>query len=299
MPGPAERRLADPSGRGYHGRASDRNRERQIMAGLDVLAGDLLNVMRFYTRLPLPVFRFEQEPHALPDFRRAAWAIPVTGAVIGACGALAGGLAYLAGLSPLITATLAVAVQVTMTGAFHEDGLADSCDGLFGGATPERRLEIMKDSRIGTFGGAGLVFALLLRVLALSELFRLMGPAALILLPGIAALSRAVALMPVLLLRPAGSQGLAASVPLPDLPAWLLASAIGALVHAGACLWLDLPLGGLVAGLVALLLMPPLAALAQRKIGGHNGDILGACQQLAEIALLLALSAAANWRGPL
>ncbi|MCZ8260996.1 MAG: adenosylcobinamide-GDP ribazoletransferase [Beijerinckiaceae bacterium] len=269
------------------------------MAGLDVLAGDLLNVMRFYTRLPLPVFRFEREAHALPDFRRAAWAIPVTGAVVGSCGALAGGLAYLAGLSPLIGAALAMAVQVAITGAFHEDGLADSCDGLFGGATPERRLEIMKDSRIGTFGGAGLVFALLLRVLALAELFRLMGPAALALLPGIAALSRGVALMPVLILSPAGSQGLSASVPLPDLPAWLVAVTLGGVVHAGACLWLDLPLGGLVAALGALLLMPALAALARSKIGGHNGDILGACQQVAEIALLLALSSAANWRGPL
>ncbi|MCZ8374991.1 MAG: adenosylcobinamide-GDP ribazoletransferase [Beijerinckiaceae bacterium] len=269
------------------------------MPGLNVLAGDLLNVMRFYTRLPLPVFRFEREAHSLPDFRRAAWAIPVTGTVVGACGALAGGLAYLAGLSPQIAAAIALAVQVAITGAFHEDGLADSCDGLFGGTTRERRLEIMKDSRIGTFGGAGLVFVLLLRVLALAELFRLMGPAALALLPGIAALSRAVALMPVLMLPPAGSQGLAASVPLPDLPAWLLATAIGVLVHAGACLWLDLPLGGMVGGLVALLLMPALAALARHKIGGHNGDILGACQQIAEIALLLTLSSAANWRGPL
>lgn len=269
------------------------------MPGLNVLAGDLLNVMRFYTRLPLPVFRFEREAHALPDFRRAAWAIPITGSVIGACGALAGGLAYLAVLSPLIAAALAIAVQVAITGAFHEDGLADSCDGLFGGASRERRLEIMKDSRIGTFGGAGLFFTLLLRVLALAELFRLMGPAALALLPGIAALSRAVALMPVLLLPPAGSQGLSASVPLPDLPAWLLATGIGGLVHAAAALWLDLPLGGLLSAGLALMLMPAFAALARRKIGGHNGDILGACQQIAEIAMLLALSSAANWRGPL
>lgn len=269
------------------------------MPSLSLLAGDLLNVMRFYTRLPLPVLPFEREAHALPDFRRAAWAVPVTGALVGMLGALAGLLAYWAGLSTLIAATLAVGVQVAITGAFHEDGLADSCDGLFGGTTRERRLEIMKDSRIGTFGGAGLAFALLLRVLALGEMFRLMGPAALAVLPGIAALSRVAALFPVLVLPPAGSQGLAASVPLPDVPSWLKAMAIGLLLYAAGCLWIDLPLGGLVAAGLALGLMPALAALSQAKIGGHTGDILGACQQLAEIMLLLALSAAGNWRGPL
>jgi cobalamin synthase len=66
--------------------------------------------------------------------------------------------------------------------------------------------------------------------------------------------------------------------------------------NAGA---VDLPIGGLVAGLIALALMPAIAALARRKIGGHTGDILGAGQQVAEIALLMAISAAANWRGPL
>ena len=269
------------------------------MPSLPVLAGDLLNVIRFYTRFPLPVFRFEPEAHALPDFRRAAWAIPVAGALVGLGGALAGWLAYWAGLSALIAAGLAIGIQVAITGAFHEDGFADSCDGLFGGSTRERRLEIMKDSRIGTFGGAGLFFALLFRVLALGEMFRLMGPAALALLPGIAALSRVLALMPVLMLPSAGSAGLSASVPLPDMSAWLKALALGVAVYAGGSLWVDLSIGGLVAGLIALALMPAIAALARRKIGGHTGDILGAGQQVAEIALLMAISAAANWRGPL
>lgn len=269
------------------------------MPSLSLIAGDLLNVLRFYTRLPLPVFRFEPAAHAMPDFQRAAWAIPVTGMVVGLFGALAGGLAYALGLSTLIAATLAVTVQVVLTGAFHEDGLADSCDGLFGGATPERRLDIMKDSRIGTFGGAGLVLSLMLRVLALGELFRQMGPSALALLPALAALSRVLALVPVLLVAPASTSGLSASVPLPHLRGWLGALALALLPYGLAILWLDLPEGGLLALLFASALMPAAAGFAKARIGGHTGDILGACQQLAEIALLLALSAAGNWRGPL
>jgi adenosylcobinamide-GDP ribazoletransferase len=269
------------------------------MPSLSLIAGDLLNVLRFYTRLPLPVFRFEPAAHAMPDFQRAAWAIPITGMVVGLFGALAGGVAYALGLSTLIAATLAVTVQVVLTGAFHEDGLADSCDGLFGGATPERRLEIMKDSRIGTFGGAGLILSLMLRVLALGELFRQMGPSALVLLPALAALSRVLALVPVLLIAPAGSSGLSASVPLPHLRGWLGAFALALLPYGLAILWLDLPEGGLLALLFASGLMPAAASFAKARIGGHTGDILGACQQLAEMALLLALSAAGNWRGPL
>jgi adenosylcobinamide-GDP ribazoletransferase len=260
--------------------------------------GDFSKVLRFYSRLPIPVLASENDPHGMPDFSRATWAVPLVGAVIGSCGALVGLLTYLAGVSTYLSATLTIATLVIITGAFHEDGLADSCDGLWGGATRERRLDIMKDSRIGTYGAAGLMLALALRILALAELFRLSGPMALPLVIGVSAFSRPFALIPVLVLPPASGTGLAASVPMPGSRALGVALAIGLGLLALACFPANL-LPGLAMTLVALAAVLLVAIrLTRNKIGGHTGDILGACQQLSEITLLIGLSAAANWHGP-
>lgn len=262
------------------------------------LTGDFLKVLRFYSRLPAPQLRFETDPHALPDFSRAAWAIPFVGAIIGAVGAGIGLLAYLAGLSTLIAAVLTVAALVVATGAFHEDGLADTCDGLWGGATTERRLEIMKDSRIGTFGAAGLALSLALRIFALTEMFRLVGPYALLLVIGVAAASRPLALIPVLVLPPARPEGLGAGVPLPGPAALALSIGLGLAILAASAGRNDM-LAPAATGLIALIgVMAALIRIADRKIGGHTGDILGAGQQLVEITLLLTFSAAMNWSGP-
>jgi adenosylcobinamide-GDP ribazoletransferase len=260
--------------------------------------GLFLQVLRFYSRLPVPALAFEPEPHALPDFARAAWAIPLAGAIIGACGAAAGGFAYLLGLSTAVGAALTVAVLVAVTGAFHEDGLADCFDGFWGGATPERRREIMRDSRLGTFGVAGLALALALRVLALTELFRLIGPLSILAVIGIAAASRPLALLPVLFGPPAPGPGLGAATPMPGPGPLILAILIGGGILVAAIAPLGL-LPGLGAAMVAVLLALGLVTrLAETKIGGHSGDVLGAAQQVTEIVLLLGLSAAANWQGP-
>lgn len=254
--------------------------------------------LRFYSRLPVPQFSFDAEPHVLPDFSRIAWAIPIAGAVIGAIGGLAGAGAMLAGLSPMIAAALALATLVIITGCFHEDGLADACDGLWGGMTPERRLEIMKDSRIGAYGAAGLALSLLIRFAALTELFRLMGPFAGLAIPAVAGLSRVLALVPTLALEPARIGGLAASAPMPGARAILIALALGGGLFAGTCLLLDVA-PALWMCLVPLALVLILSiSLMRNKIGGFTGDLLGATQQLAEIALLLTLAAVISARGP-
>lgn len=272
---------------------------RTIKTRVAQMIGDYCKVLRFYSRLPTPVLSFETEPHALPDFTRATWAIPLVGATIGACGAGMGLLAYWAGLSTALAAAITIATLVIITGAFHEDGLADSCDGLWGGATRERRLEIMKDSRIGTFGAAGLMLSLVLRIFAVTELFRLVGPMALVLVIGISAASRPLALIPILALPPAQGTGLAASVPMPATGALILACLGGLALLAGGAFLLQL-LPGLGVSLVILtLVLMGAIRIARTKIGGHTGDILGACQQLAEITLLIGLSAAATWHGPM
>lgn len=258
----------------------------------------VLAVLRFYSRLPVPVLRWEANPHAMPDFSRDIWALPIAGAVIGATGAGLGFLALLTGIAPMIAAAITIATLVMITGAFHEDGLADCCDGLFGGATIERRLEIMKDSRIGTFGAAGLVLSLLARVLALGELIRLLGPAAMLLVIGIAACSRPLALIPVVMMPPATRTGLAARVPMPGRIGLAVSILVGLALLFLAAMMVQIDIGAVVAAISAGIAVLLVMRLARQKIGGHTGDVLGACQQVAEIALLIALSAAANWRGP-
>lgn len=121
---------------------------------------DLIACLQFYSRLPIPVLAIERRgpaPHLMPDFRRIVRMLPVAGLIIALPAALVLALAQKLGLPPVLAAIFAIAALVATTGAFHEDGLADSADGLGGGMSRERELEIMKDSRIGAFGGAALI----------------------------------------------------------------------------------------------------------------------------------------------
>src|SRR4051812_16406568 len=112
---------------------------------------DIAHCLRFYSRLPVPALPWEQNAHALPDFRRLVRVLPVAGLILGILPALALACACGLSLGPWLAAALAVTTATVTTGAFHEDGLADTADS-FGGSTRERRLEIMRDSRIGSFG---------------------------------------------------------------------------------------------------------------------------------------------------
>jgi adenosylcobinamide-GDP ribazoletransferase len=256
---------------------------------------DGVQMLRFYSRLPAPVLPFEGDPHRIPDFRRAPRALPLAGLAIALPAALALIVLHGLGLSPLLSAGLTLAVLVASTGAFHEDGLADCADGM-GAATTERRLDIMKDSRIGTFGGAALVLSLLLRAVALGESIAALGalPTAGLLL-AISAASRSLGLLPLALLPPARPGGFSAGVGRPT-PGTMatglgLAAALLLLAWQGA----GLPLAGLAAALTlaaAMALM--VCALARRLLGGQTGDVAGAAQQLAEIALLLAVTISAR-----
>src|SRR5262245_19788466 len=137
-------------------------------AELDAIADDLIAGLVFLTRVPASLFG--REIASPPDFRRGARTFPVIGALIGLDGGVM--LVVARGLheSPLVAAGLAVLTTMLLTNALHEDGLADTVDGFGGGATTERKLEIMDDSRIGTYGAAALIFSILFRVGALASL---------------------------------------------------------------------------------------------------------------------------------
>ncbi len=242
---------------------------------LRALADQLLSACALLTRLPLPDHR--------PAGAAAAWAWPLVGAGLGAIAALSAQALLALGIAPGPVAAATLALMALMTGAIHEDGLADTADGLMGGRTPDRRLEIMKDSRIGSFGALALLLVTLAAWSALSSLMA--SGRHLPALIAAAALSRAPMAALMAALPPARVTGLSASTGQPTPGVALIAAAL-----AGA---LALALLGRAAlgPLLAAVLLPLLLALAARRlIGGQTGDILGASQQLTFAATLSLLA---------
>jgi adenosylcobinamide-GDP ribazoletransferase len=251
-------------------------------------ARDLAACLRFFSRLPLPALPFDDDSHAALDLARLAPMVPIAGALLAAIGALALGLAHRLGLPPLVCATIAVSALVLVTGALHEDGLADVADGFGGGATRERKLAIMRDSRIGTFGAAALALSLMLRVCLLAALLGHGAGAAAAGLIVAGAASRGAALLPLTLLPAARADGLGAANALETggafaacLVAFIVAAALGV-----GFLGFGRAMLGFILALAAALAM---TWIARRQIGGQTGDVAGATQQMAEIACLCGL----------
>ncbi|MEH3145191.1 MAG: adenosylcobinamide-GDP ribazoletransferase [Methylobacterium frigidaeris] len=250
---------------------------------------DLAVCLRFFSRLPVPALPGEQDRHAVPDFRTAPRMLPVAGALIAVPAALAllGGHAL--DLGPFIAATLAALAATLVTGALHEDGLADVADGFGGGTTPERRLKIMRDSRIGAYGASALVLVYALRIGALATLLDRAGWRAALVLVLAAALSRTAALWPMVHLDPARPGGASHAVGRPGAAAHATAWGLClALLVAGGLLGLPW-LGLLLAAGLAWTAAWTLSRLSGRLIGGQSGDVVGACQQAAEVCVLLAM----------
>jgi len=216
----------------------------------------------------------------------AGWAFPLVGAGIGALAALAFLLAELLGLGPAPAALLALTASLAVTGAFHEDGLADTADGLAGGRDREQKLAIMRDSRHGTYGVLAIVLSIGLRAAALGSIS---GPihAGLALLAA-HAFSRGALPAAMHLLEPARADGLGAMAGRPSRAVAIIAAAIGAVIALATL--------GPATGIAALILaggaVALAALLARRQIGGYTGDVLGAFQQTGEIVMLLVAAAA-------
>lgn len=243
--------------------------------------GDIVEALALLTRLPLPAQAGQQPEHR---GARAAWAWPLAGVAVALLAGLVGWAALALGLPAALAAGLILATQIAATGALHEDGLADSADGLWGGQTRARRLEIMKDSRIGSYGVLALVLSLGLRwgaLAAISGAGGLFAP-----LVAAAVLSRAPMAVLMAAMPNARGAGLAQSVGRPGQDG----ATLGVLLALGLA-FIALGAGVLAPLFWAALATIALAAIAREKIGGQTGDILGATQQVAEIAALLALAA--------
>lgn len=241
--------------------------------------------LQFFTRLPIPRW-VGFEPHWL---HYASRYFPAVGIVVGAVAA-AIYLAALAVFPQTIAVLLSTAAGIYLTGAFHEDGFADTCDGLGGGATRERVLEIMTDSRIGAYGAIGIGMLLAVKVSALAALPAVVVAPALVLAH---VWSRVAATALIWRLHYAKGEGKAK--PLAQRMSggeFATGAATAALVSVVACSIGLLPWHALG---VALLLAAAAAVWQARKfarrIGGYTGDCLGAVQQLSEVAVYLALLA--------
>jgi adenosylcobinamide-GDP ribazoletransferase len=243
------------------------------------LPSDLLSAFALLTRLPLPN---HQSTGAA-----SAWAWPLVGAVLGALGATLASAALWLGVTPGVTAVLILALSAMLTGGLHEDGLSDTADGLYGGWTKARRLEIMKDSRVGSYGVLALVLVTLARWSALTAVLVFGGHWAALVATG--ALSRAPMALVMALLPNARGEGLSHATGRPSPATSLVALVLATAVAVSLTGWTAVPL--VFAALGAAIL---LAISALRRIGGQTGDVLGASQQLAEVACLAVLSARAG-----
>ncbi|PPD44254.1 MAG: adenosylcobinamide-GDP ribazoletransferase [Methylocystis sp.] len=251
-------------------------------------AADIRACLRFYSRLPIEPGR---DGHSMPDFGRVVWATPLAGAIIGAFGSASILAAHIVHLGPFLSAACAVSVLALATGALHEDGLADVADGFGGGATRDQKLAIMRDSRLGAYGALALCLATLLRVSAIAAIIDRGAFLAAFAIISAAALSRVAGLSPLLTLLPARVDGAGSSAATPSPSAMrhasYIASAIGLTpLLAGASLTQTV-----VSQMAAFGAALVVGKIADRQIGGYTGDVLGAAQQLAEIAVLMSLAA--------
>ena len=244
------------------------------------LFAGFLAATAFFTRLPV-------NPAPAGEWRLAdsAWAFPLVGAGIGGAAALALLLAQLIGLPGWPAALLSVLAGIALTGALHEDGLADTADGFCGGRDREEKLAILRDSRQGTYGVLAIVLSVLLRTAALAAIGDVIH-AGLALVAAHAA-SRAALPAAMIGLAPARHDGLGAMAGTPRAGGAIAAALIGAATALAALG----PVRGAIALCLAGVMVFATVELARRQIGGHTGDVLGAFQQVGEIVILLAASA--------
>ena len=229
----------------------------------------------FLTRLPAPGW-----PAATArKLSSGMWAFPVVGVLVATIAGLVYAVCDAIGLPVYISALFAVVALIITTGGLHEDGLSDLADGIWGAATPSKRLEIMSDSRIGAFGAIALIVSVAGRAAAIASI----GQPLFVLGALVAAAAVSRATMPLLISfgRPAKAGGLGATAGKPSAGvcgcAFLLAAVIAAIASPAG--WLQC----LVAAAAGAALI---AWFARRNLGGYTGDVLGAAQQVAELFAL-------------
>jgi adenosylcobinamide-GDP ribazoletransferase len=258
---------------------------KTIPSGFRPLA-EFVHAMKFLTRLPVPFSRTIDPPPLNQTMRMFS----VVGALIG-CGVA---VVLIAGkylhLPATLAGLLAAAAGMLVTGALHEDGLADTADGLGGGKTKERRLEIMRDSRIGSYGTLALIVAVGVRVSCYAALLPFTSVAILLMVAASQSFSRALVVDLLWATGPARSDGLSVYAGQPTRGVAMSAIIVGLLLSLAAGYFTHFENAVLALGL-GLAVTAGIRQLAIRLIGGQTGDICGAVQVTCEVVMLMSFVA--------
>jgi adenosylcobinamide-GDP ribazoletransferase len=246
---------------------------------------EFMNALRFMTIVPVP----SSDAAIAPDWlSRCARYFPVVGIGIGLASAVVLLLADRI-WSPVVASLLAVATSIAITGALHEDGLADTADGLGGGSSVEKRLAIMKDSRIGTYGTLALVFSISLRVTALADMPLWTAAAALI------SAHAAARITPIFVMNALPYAGDTSAMKVSYSDASVSAQDRRFALVVVLCALLPLAFVSILSVITGLLLGTALATAtaywARQRINGYTGDVLGGIEQMFEIGFLLGVAA--------
>jgi adenosylcobinamide-GDP ribazoletransferase len=247
---------------------------------------EVVHALKFLTRLPIPFSRTITPPPLNQTMRMFSLA----GAMIG----LGMAVVLLAGrqlqLPPMLAALLAVAAGIVVTGALHEDGLADTADGLGGGKTRERRLEIMRDSCIGSYGALALIVAVGARVSCYSTLIPLAPVAVMLIIAACQSFSRALMVDLLWATPPARSDGASVYAGQPSQTVALTAILVGLCLTLVAGYFTNFE-NAILALALGLAVTAGIRWLAMRLINGQTGDICGAVQVTSEVMMLTAFVA--------
>jgi len=252
-----------------------------IKARFRLWGEDVRGSLMFLTRLPVG-----GPPLVMP---RALRAFPFAGGLIGLLGALVLTGALEIGFSPLIGAILTLAAMAAVTGALHEDGLADTADGFGGGTDKEQKLKIMRESQIGTYGTITLVFTVGLRIAVVAELTATLAPLALgSALVAAGAAGRVAPVVVLMLLPAARPEGLGVSTGRPQTGVFLAAISAGAVLLLPVFATISI-ISLIVAVILSFVVTMAICELSRRQIGGQTGDVAGAAAILAETGFLTGL----------
>ncbi|WP_246185019.1 adenosylcobinamide-GDP ribazoletransferase [Paracoccus aestuariivivens] len=250
---------------------------------------EAVTALVWLTRLPLGKFL----PAQVPSLSKAAWAFPLVGLVLGGCASVALLIMHMLGLPAVVVAIVTTGSMILLTGGLHEDGLADYADG-YGGANRERSLEIMRDSRIGSYGVLSLVLVTGLRIAALAALIESSVTIAACALMAAAVFSRVGMSVALALMPAARRDGLGQAAGRASRGQAAVALVIAAISVILLSIWANgIPHLWGIAAFFGGAAQVWLARGAQRRLGGQTGDVLGAIQQIGEATVLAFLSAKA------
>lgn len=242
---------------------------------------DLVLALGFLTRFPVTLRGYSDAA----ERTRALRAYPLAGLLIGLAGGAIYALAIWLSLPPLVSALLALATMIKLTGALHEDGLADMSDALGAPVEQARRLEIMRDSRIGTAGALALIVTVAVKAAALADLAEVEEVVAALIIA--AAASRAVLSLAAYFTTPARSDGLGAGMGEPSGGVVLWACGLAVLI---SLLFSSFGFTFALLGLIAFYCLVFLIVV-RKVFGGYTGDTMGALQQTVEVLVLLTAAA--------